>query len=175
MNRSAAMCCVLAGLVAGCGGGAEQPQGTTTKAGVPARPSQDAPDNRSALTRGVRTAVETNARLSSYVLWNNVVPSWAQRSTGGPALRALRSSAASRRARGLRVRSLSQRVTVLSIKLDPSYQLATARVRESGRVVPYRKGYRLGRPIRLNEVARVELHRVAKTARFVVWKVTAAR
>jgi hypothetical protein len=63
----------------------------------------------------------------------------------------------------------------MSIALDPSYLLATARVRESGRIVPYRNGHRLGRSVALNEVARVELHRVANTDRFVVWEVKPGR
>ena len=90
-------------------------------------------------------------------------------------LNGLRSSASGRRARGLRIRSVSQRVEVMSIALDPSYLLATARVRESGRIVPYRNGHRLGRSVALNEVARVELHRVANTDRFVVWEVRPGR
>jgi len=118
--------------------------------------------------------VNTNAHLSSYVLWRNVVPSWAEQSTRGPALTGLKSSASSRRSRGLRIRSVSQHVAILSIKLDPSYLVATARVRESGRIVPYRKGHRLGRSTALNELAQIELHRVGKTARFVVWKVSPA-
>jgi hypothetical protein len=175
MKQTLVICCVIGALLAGCGVETKRPSGTPTPAGVATPPSENAPDNGAALTRSVRSAVRDNARLSSYVLWHNVVPAWARRSTSGPALRGLRSSAASRRAERLRVRSVSQRVAILSIRLDPSYVLATARVRQSGRVVPYRNGRRLGRPIRLNEVARVELHRVAKTTRFVVWKVTPTR
>jgi hypothetical protein len=63
----------------------------------------------------------------------------------------------------------------MSIRLDPSYLLATSRVRESGRIVPYRNGHRLGRAVALNEVAQVELHRVANTDRFVVWEVKPGR
>ncbi|HEX7298901.1 MAG TPA: hypothetical protein VF257_07820 [Solirubrobacteraceae bacterium] len=69
---------------------------------------------------------------------------------------------------------MSQHVAILSIKLDPSYLVATARVRESGRIVPYRKGHRLGHSTALNELAQIELHRVGKTTRFVVWKVSPA-
>jgi hypothetical protein len=175
MKRRVAIGCVIGCLVAGCGGGTKHPSGATPTPPPTTPPSQDAPSSVASLTQGVRSAVQTNARLSSYVLWHNVIPSWAERSTRGPALRGLRSSAASRHARGLRIRSVSQHVAILSIKLDPSYLVATARVRESGRIVPYRKGHRLGRSTALNEVARIELHRVAKTTRFVVWKVTPAQ
>lgn len=176
MKPSILICCVAAiGLLAGCGGGTKHPSGAS-KAGSPTPTHRDAPDSRAALARGVRSAVQRNARLSSYVLWKNVVPSWAGQSTSGPALRGLRSSAAGRRARSLRVRTLSHRVAILRVTLDPSYLSATARVRESGKVVPYRNGRRLGRSIALNEVAYVELHRAARTSRrFVVWKVTSAR
>jgi hypothetical protein len=170
MKRVAVICCLMAALIAGCGGESKQSRSPTTPAaGTPTpSPNADSPDT---LRRAVRAAVHANARLSSYVLWNNVVPSWATESTSGPALRGLRSSAASRRTRGVRLRSLSQRVTILSIKLDPSYLAATVRVREDGRVAPYRREQRVGRSIRLDEHARIELRRVDKTNRFVVWKV----
>jgi hypothetical protein len=43
------------------------------------------------------------------------------------------------------------------------------------RVAPRQKGRKLGRSIRLDELARVELHRIGRSARFVVWKVVPAR
>src|SRR5438128_273743 len=74
-----------------------------------------------ALERGVRFALTRNRRLSVYVLWNNKIPAWAERSTRGPALAGLRSAAADRRRRGVRVQLLSDRFQVISIRLDPSY------------------------------------------------------
>jgi hypothetical protein len=125
--------------------------------------------------KGVRQALRQNADLSAYVLWHNRVPKWARRSTEGPALRSLTSSAATRRKAGIRIRTQTQHLAVLSVQLDPSYLLATARVRATGRVAPRQKGRKLGRSIRLDELARVELHRIGRSARFVVWKVVPAR
>lgn len=158
-------------LLTGCGGSKHSsPPAHTT--------STDAPTEQNparALRAAARSAVRGNARLSNYVLWHNQVPAWAARSTGGPALRALASSAAGRRAQDVRIRSLSQKVEVLSIDLDPSFLVAAAKVRESGRVVPYQHGRRTGRAIHLNELAKVELHRVGTSTRFVVWRVARAR
>lgn len=174
MRRTIALGCIVAGLLGSCGGGDDHASSARTATVGSPPPSPVSPASAASLKRGVRSAVQANARLSRYVLWRNVVPFWARQSTRGPALRGLRSSASGRRARGLRIRSVSQRVEILSIALDPSYLRATARVRESGRIVPYRNGHRLGRSVALNEVARIELRRVAKTDRFVVWEVSAA-
>jgi hypothetical protein len=175
MRRALLLGCIAATVLAGCGGGGDHGSSART-ATVTSPPSSPAtPASAVSLRQGVHSAIQANARLSRYVLWRNLVPSWARQSTRGPALRGLRSSASGRRARGLRICSVSQRVEVMSIALDPSYLLATARVRESGRIVPYRNGHRLGRSVALNEVARVELDRVANTDRFVVWEVKPGR
>jgi hypothetical protein len=151
-------------LLAGCGGGAHN---TTT-----ATQRKSASLNAAIqLEQAVRSAVQLNAQLSNYVLWHNSVPSWAVRSTDGPALTSLRGSAAERSAQRLQLRGVSQRVAILNIALDPSYLSATAKVRETGSVVPYRRGRRLGHPIRLDEVAQIELHRTSSSPQFVVWKV----
>jgi hypothetical protein len=158
-------------ILAGCGGGAAQSTTTSTSP----KSTVTSLDATAQLEQAVRSAVDRNAELSNYVLWHNAVPSWATRSTDGPALTELRGSAAERKAQDLQLRGVSQRVAILSIALDPSYTSATAKVRESGSVVPYRHGRRLGRPLRLNEVAQVELHRADSSPQFVVWKVGPAR
>jgi hypothetical protein len=121
MRRAAPLLSALVlAVTAGCDGGGDesttQPSPTTT-----ARESA-----RAALERGVRSALNENRRLSIYVLLNNEVPSWAGRSTRGPALAGLRSAASDRRKRGIRVRLLSDRFQIVSIRLDPSYTKATA-------------------------------------------------
>jgi hypothetical protein len=105
------------------------------------------------------------------VLWNNKIPSWAERSTRGPALAALRAAAADRRRRGIRVRLLSDRFQVLSIRLDPSYTRATAVARGRQRVRPHVNGKPGGRSVVLDEKARIELRRLGGSERFVVWRV----
>lgn len=157
---------VVLALLAGCDGGTEesatQPPPTTT---TPA-------SGRAALERGVRSTLTENRRLSVYVLWNNKIPPWAERSTRGPALAGLRTAAADRKRRGIRVRLLSDQFQVISIRLDPSYTEATAIARGRQRVRPYRlNGKPAGRSVELNEKARIELRRQGRTNRFVVWRV----
>ena len=155
---------VLAATAAGCDGGndqvATQPPTTTTSETATAT-----------LERAVRRALSENDQLSGYVLWNNRVPTWATRSTRGPALATLRRSAADRRKRGVRVRTLENRLQITSVTLDPSYTKATAVVRNIQRVRPYRGGKPAGRAVDLNERAEVELRRLDTSARFVVWRV----
>jgi hypothetical protein len=157
-------------LLAGCGGSSH-----TTNASSTPSSTTTAPDSAVQLEQAVHRAVESNASLSNWVLWHNEVPSWATQSTGGPALAALRSSAAGRRTQHLQVRGISPRFAVLSITLDPSYQSATAVIKETGEVRPYRDGKSLGHPIKVNETARLEFRRAGSEARFVVWKVGPAR
>lgn len=64
---------------------------------------------------------------------------------------------------------------ILSLKLDPSYARATAVVRDRQTGALYENGKRMPRPVRLNERARIELHRVGTSTRFVVWKVALIR
>ena len=123
----------------------------------------------------MRQALRENDRLSGYVLWSNRVPAWATRSTRGPALANLRASAADRRRRGIRIRTLASKLKITSVSLDPSYTNATAVVRSIQRVRPYRAGAPMGRAVKLDERAEIELHRVAGTSRFVVWRLTATR
>ena len=156
---------VLVALLAGCDGGNEeastQPPPTTTSSQT----------GKAALERGVRRALKENDRLSSYVLASNRVPAWATRSTRGPALQALRKSAADRRKRGIRVRTLANRLKIVSIQLEPSYTTASAVVRSIQRVRPYRGSKPMGQAVKLDERARVELRRLGTSDRFVVWRV----
>jgi hypothetical protein len=156
---------LLLAIATGCDGGDEstsQPPPTTTTSET----------GKAALERAVRSAVTANRRLSVYVLWNNKVPPWAERSTRGQALAGLRTAAADRKRRGIRVRLISDRFQIDSIRLDPSYAEATAIARGRQRVRPYHlNGKPAGRAVELNEKARIELRRVGRTNRFVVWRV----
>jgi hypothetical protein len=155
---------LLAAIAAGCNGGNEkvatQPPATKTSETTTAT-----------LESGVRQALRENDQLSGYVLWNNRVPAWATRSTRGPALVTLRQSAADRSRRGIRVRTLVNTLEITSIKVDPSYTKATAVVRSVQRVRPYRGGKPIGRAVKLDERANLELRRVGTSSRFVVWRV----
>ena len=172
MKRSAtiALAIVIASVAGGCGGSkhaATAPSSTTS--------TTTHVDTRTALTRSVRAALNENFRLSVFVLWHNRLPASARHSTRGPALAALRSAAAARQRRGIRIRSGPGRYTIVSVSLDPSYTRATALVRDKARVFPYRAGKRLGRAIAVDDRARVELRRVGETMQFVVWRVSPVR
>lgn len=151
-------------LAAGCGGGGK-PAATTLRATTTAQTSV------TQLRNAVRQALKADDRLSGYVLWTNRVPAWATRSTRGPALAALRKSAEDRRKRGIRVRTLVDTLKISSINLDPSYTKATAVVRSIQRVRPYHGAKPSGRAVKLDERAKVELHRIGASDRFVVWRV----
>lgn len=140
---------------------------------TPPPPTSSSPTRAAAeLRRVVRSAIMDNRRLSKYVLTHNTIPAWATQSTRGPALAGLRTAAADRRSRGVRVRLLSDRFRILSIRLDPSYTKATAVARAVQRVRPYgRDGKPAGHTVELNEKARIELRRVERADRFVVWRV----
>lgn len=155
---------VVLALLAGCDGGGNEntKQLPTTTTSEP---------TAAALELAVRRALRENDRLSSYVLSSNRVPAWATRSTRGPALAALRSSAADRRKRGIRVRTLANTLEIASIELDPSYTKATAVVRSIQRVRPYRGRKPMGQSVKLDERAKVELRRLGASSRFVVWRV----
>lgn len=156
---------LLAATAAGCDGGNDtattQPPPTTTSETT----------TTGTLERAARQALRENDQLSGYVLWNNRLPAWATRSTRGPALDTLRRSAADRKKRGIRVRTLVNRLEIASVKLDPSYTKATAVVRSIQRVRPYRGGKPMGRAVKLDERATVELRRLGTSSRFVVWRV----
>jgi hypothetical protein len=122
------------------------------------------------LQNAVRVAVKQNFRLSLYVLWHNQVPAWASRSTGGPALAALRASAATRRGRGIRIRPITTALRVQAIRVDPSYMTASAVADSKQHVRPYEAGKPQPKLIALHERARLSLKRVGSSDRFIVWK-----
>jgi hypothetical protein len=170
VRTTAVICCIaIAVLGAGCGGGNASPP--TTNAST----SKTTRDPTAALNRAVRQALRTNYQLSSYVLWHNAVPSSAQKSTRGPALAALRNSAAQRRKSGIRIKPVSGRLTIISVSLDPSFTKATATTLASGRVRPYEGGKAEPRTIALHERARIQLRRLGRSQTFVVWQVTTLR
>jgi hypothetical protein len=156
----------LVALLAGCDGGDD-----AASTQPPPPPTTTSDTGKAALERAVRQALRENDRLSSYVLSSNRVPAWATRSTRGPALAALRRSAADRRNRGIRVRTLVNKLEIASVELDPSYAQATAVVRSIQRVRPYRGRKPIGRAVNLDERAKVELRRLGASGRFVVWRV----
>jgi hypothetical protein len=125
------------------------------------------------LEAGVRAAVKQNFKLSLYVLWHNAIPAWASRSTGGPALAALRASATTRRGRGVRIRPIKTALRVRAISVDASYLTATAVADSRQRVRPYEAGRPQPKLIALHERARLTLRRVGSTDRFIVWKAVA--
>jgi hypothetical protein len=170
MRRALACFPIIAALVAGCGGSSTQT--STHQRSTTSTPTQN---SARALQQAVRAAVLANNRLSVYVLWHNEIPGWATQSTNGPALAQLRSSAATRRARGIRIKLLSSRYQVLSIQLDPTYQSAVATIRDNGRVLPYETGRAPGQAVTFKEHARLELHRVGDSPRFLVWQLVAVR
>jgi hypothetical protein len=125
------------------------------------------------LEAAVRAAVTQNFKLSLYVLWHNEIPAWASRSTGGPALAALRASAESRRGRGIRIRPVKTALRVQAVSVDASYMTATAVADSEQRVRPYEAGKPQPKLIALHERARLTLKRVGSSDRFIVWKAVA--
>ena len=160
---------VVAAISVGCGGAsgtpATAPTSTDTK-------STSARASVAMLKAAVRTAIHANVQLSSYVLWHNSLPAWATHSTRGPALKALRDAAATRRKQGIQIKNLSGGYTITSITLAPSYAAATADVRSHQRVAPYKSGRQLGKAISASDHARIQLHRLANSRRFIVWRVS---
>ncbi len=170
-TRPLLLLATVAALTAGCGGsnGSIAATSSTDAKATSTRASE------ATLKAAVRAAIRANVQLSTYVLWHNQIPAWATHSTRGPALSALRSAAATRRRQGIQIKNLSGHYTVTSIALAPSYAVATAVIRSHQRVAPYKAGHRLGRAIVADDHARFELHRLANTDRFVVWRLTPIR
>jgi hypothetical protein len=170
MRRLSVLIALLVAIAAGCDGGndeaATEPPATTTTSET----------GKAALERAVRSALTENRRLSVYVLWNNKIPPWAERSTRGPALASSRAAALNRQKQGVRVRMLENEREILSLRLDPSYVRATAIVLDRQRVQPSRRNGRpIGRATKVNERARYELRRVGRSDRFIVWRVVLLR
>lgn len=172
MKRAIACVLVSTAVIAGCGGGSKQSSSDRSSSPMTTSGVQNP---TGVLQQAVRAAIRSNAELSNWVLWHNAIPSWAGQSTRGAALDALRASAAARRRQHLQMLGVSPHFEILSITLDPSYTVATAVVRERGEVRPYRDGRQLGQPIKVNDVARLELRRTGSATHFVVWGVKAAR
>jgi hypothetical protein len=169
MRSTAAIGAVLVALgAAACGSTSANPP---TQAST-ARIAGTSTDSTAALDLAVRRALRANYQLSGYVLWHNVLPLDAQRSTRGPALAALRNAAAQRRKRGIRIRPVTGRLTIASVVVDPSFTRATAMTIAIGRVRPYENGHAEPREIGVHERARVQLRRLGSSQQFVVWQVT---
>ena len=143
---------------------------STAAATSPAGSTMTTPsDPRAQLEQAVRDAIERDHHDAVRSLWTNRVPA-KPAATAGPAVKQWRRSVADRRRAGVRVRSLSQRVRVLRVRLDPTYETATALVRADQRVQPVKNGRPLGKPVAVRQRVRLTLHRV-RGDRFVVWDV----
>jgi hypothetical protein len=103
-------------LLAGCGGGGSDARSKTMTSTTTAATTVNA---TAQLEEGVRRAIAMNSELSNWALWHNVIPTWAARSTGGPALAALRSAAATRRNEHLQMLGISPQFHVISVILAP--------------------------------------------------------
>ena len=173
MSRARVFALVVSSVaLAGCSSGSNHASSTTTSTSSTTSATQPTPQS---LRLAVRTALRSNDQLSGLVLWTNRVPRDATKSTRGPALVELRKAAAQRLSKHLRIRTVSSNLQILSIKLDPSYARATAVIRSRQVVRPYRAGAPLGRTVKLDERARVELHRLGSKTTFVVWRVVGLR
>lgn len=162
---------LVVGISAGCGSSNATRSATVTTTSTDAE-TTSARVSTTILKAAVRSAIHADRELSLYVLWHNRVPAWATRSTRGPALKALRIAAATRRNQGIRIKNLSGGYTVTVITLAASYATATAVIRSHQHVAPYKNGHRLGKAISENDDARIQLHRLGNSRRFVVWRLT---
>ena len=64
-------------LAAGCGGSKGGATATSTATATPTTTQT----SEASLKAAVRAAIHANVQLSTYVLWNNAIPTWATRST----------------------------------------------------------------------------------------------
>jgi hypothetical protein len=162
--------CVLV-VAAGCGSSnAQQPTVASSKTTTQTRAL-----TVTALRAGIRNAVRAQHRLLARVLWANTVPAHPA-VIGGPALKNLRSAAATRRKRQIRVKLLAETFRIVAIRLDPSYATASATVSDRQKLRPYNyAGKPLGNAISDTEHAKITLHRIGRSYRFLVWMVTATK
>lgn len=173
MTRRRVICgAVVAGLlVAGCGTSTHQTATSSTASTASTGASQTVASGAAVLEHAVVAAIDTDHKTSVTALWTNTVPAKVA-ATAGPALSELRKSVAGRRKRGIRVRMVHETFRVLSTTLAPSYTTATAVISDIERVQPtHKNGKPLGKSVTLHERADLELHRVAGSNRFVVWRV----
>jgi hypothetical protein len=173
-------------LAAGCGGGSRQTQATTgvpratttpsatttstgRKASTPVETRSDTRSRRDS----VRSSLLANHRLAMHVLWTNHVPATAVRSTGGPALAGMKASAAGRLRKGVRVRMVRDDYRIVSLVLAPggTQAVAIAHSRQEVELADLRGGS-LGKPVVLDERARIVLRRRAGLGTYVVWRIT---
>lgn len=153
----------LAGVASGCGNSTGSARTSTS---LHEQTTTSDPQQR--LETAVRLAIRLDHEESVRSLETNRVPAHPA-ATAGPALKQLEQSVADRRASGIHVRSLSQHLRIVSLRLDPSYASATAIVYDDQRVQPMKTNNKpLGRAVVLHERARLLLRRVSGD-RFVVW------
>jgi hypothetical protein len=171
-NRAAAL--LAAALVAILASGCASSSDRVATAGDTERTSTTTADPRAQLLTAVREAIRRDHAESVRSLWTNRVPAHPI-ATAGPALRAWRQSVTDRRRAGIRVRTLSQRLRILSIRLDPSYETATALIQNDQRVQLVRAdGRPSGGPRIGQERVRLVLHR-RPGDQFVIWRVEVIR
>lgn len=168
MSKLATLALGLLLALTGCGDSSDGPTSTTAA-------QTGALDGSTAtMEHAARHAVAENFRLSRYVGWHGRVPAWAARSTRGAALSEMRASVRENMQAGVRVRFVSFDLRISAVRIDPSYERATATVSADQRIRVYREGRR--RPVvrATTERARIELRRVGdddEPPRFVVWRV----
>jgi hypothetical protein len=120
---------ITALLLAGC---------ATTSGGAP---HGSAAQRRDPTVRAIRAVVDADARVYSYTLWHDRLPSWARASPVGSALRALAHDAAERRRERVRIKLLSATIQMTALRISQSRTEATVRVTERARTITYRSGH----------------------------------
>ncbi len=119
----------------------------------------------------VVATLRANHELALRVLWTDRLPANARRSTAGPALAAMRASAAGREQARLRVRLLRDSYRIVSIRLGRP--ALSAVVQSNQELLPSSlEGRALGQPVELDERARIELRRIGRSKRLVVWRLS---
>jgi hypothetical protein len=158
---------VLASIAAGCGS-SEGP----ARSSPAARQTATTLDPQQRLEAAARTAIRLDHEELVQSLETSRVPAHPA-ATAGPALKQWKQSVADRRASGIHVRSLSQHLRIVSLRLDPSFESATAIIHDDQRVQPMKANDKpVGRSVVLHERARLTLRRMHGD-RFVVWRVEA--
>jgi hypothetical protein len=166
--RGAALISVTCAVLVGAAGSAEA---------APTRPALNDAELRgasaAALDRDVAAAILANRRLAIEVLWTDFVPPSAVDSTRGPALAALRVSARARQLQHLRMRMVNETWRIATVDVNPAGSAADAIVDWNQDIAPSDlDGHSIGHTIELRERARLILHRVGSSTRFVVWEIS---
>lgn len=165
---SALLLLALAIPMSGCGAGKTSTADSRTPSKTKTTTTQQTASS-SALEDAVRRAVLANHVLLTRALLTNEVPTRSE-GAAGPALADLRNAAAQRRSQHVKVRILSEKLTVLAVQLAPTYATATATILNVQRVQAIYGRHRAA-PSISREHVRLELHRIGNTDRFIVWKV----